>query len=111
MTSAKYVRFFENWSAPQYYAGTDETSERLRNAGFINVETWSEAAAFALPDANTFKEYVAKVTLHRHLARISDPESKEEFLSELARQASGDDPPFHMDYWRLNIKAKKRFNL
>ncbi len=106
IASPRYARHFQNWSEPWEYASAELTAARLREACFGDVETWIEPAGFTLPDADTFKHYLATVTLHRHLERIPDPGLREEFLSELARAAS-QDPEFAMDYWRLNINAKK----
>ncbi len=110
IASAKYSRYFQNWTEPWEYASAEVTAARLRDAGFAGVETWLEPAGFVLPDADTFKQYLATVTLHRHIERISDPALRDDFLSDLAHAAS-QDPEFTMDYWRLNINAKKIGNL
>lgn len=104
MDSPKYHRFFEHWIDPWTYASAETTAERLRAAGFAEVKTWTEPAEFALPDAATFREYLATVTLHRHLSFITDERLRDDFLDELADQASRD-PEFQLDYWRLNLEA------
>jgi hypothetical protein len=45
--------------------------------------------------------------LRPYLAAISDEARREEFLDALVAQASADTPPFTLDYWRLNIRAKR----
>jgi len=50
------------------------------------------------------------VTLHRHVARIPDHDLRERFMDELGRQAAADNPPFTLDYWRLNLSGRKRKN-
>jgi trans-aconitate 2-methyltransferase len=102
----RFAGFFRHWVDPWTYAGAEVTAERLRDAGFAEVKTWTEPAEFSLPDASTFRDYLATVTLHRHVAAITDEAARNEFLDELARQASRD-PEFHLDYWRLNLDAIK----
>jgi trans-aconitate 2-methyltransferase len=106
MQLPKYASFFQHWVDPWTYAGAEITAERLRRAGFAQVKTWTEAAQFALPDAPAFREYLATVTLHLHVASITDERLRNQFLDDLARQASHD-PEFQLDYWRLNIDATK----
>ena len=45
-----------------------------------------------------------RVTLR--LERIPDDESRAAFVAALVRQAAIHDPPFSLDYWRLNLSAK-----
>ncbi len=106
MRSPDYADYFRNWTDPWEFASAELTAERLRKAGFVEIKTWTEPAGFVLPDADTFKEYLATVTLHRHLERIPNAELRQRFLNDLASQASAD-PEFTMDYWRLNIDARK----
>ena len=34
-------------------------------------------------------------------------EARETFIEELARLAADDDPPFELDYWRLNMRGMR----
>jgi trans-aconitate methyltransferase len=106
IASQRYRRYFGDWREPWEFASPEVTADRLRHAGFAEVETWLEAAGFTLPDAETLKEYLATVTLHQHLARIPDPKLREGFLEELARRMEGE-AQLELDYWRLNIDARK----
>jgi trans-aconitate 2-methyltransferase len=106
LVSPKYARYFGDWAEPWEFATAETTAERLTSAGFADVETWTEPAGFVLPDEETFKKYLATVTLHRHLERITDLALRDEFLTDMAR-ASSEDPELTMDYWRLNINARK----
>jgi trans-aconitate 2-methyltransferase len=105
MTRPEFAAFFAGWHAPWQYPDDVTTAERMRHAGFVEVRTWLEEAPAMLSDAPGYKEFLATVTLHRHLARISDSALRERFLDELARQASADNPPFTLDYWRLNLSG------
>jgi hypothetical protein len=42
------------------------------------------------------------------LACVADaPELQARFLDALTSQAATDDPAFELDYWRLNMQARK----
>ncbi len=107
MHSAAYASYFENWKTPWKYPEPEETSGRLKRAGFTNVKTWLEEAPVRLPDAQTFYDFEQNVTLHRHLAAITDITARHEFLTEITRQFTVDESPWMLDYWRLNIRATK----
>jgi hypothetical protein len=66
-----------------------------------------EEAPATLSDAAEYKEFLATVTLHRHVERIPGSIMRERFMDELARQAVADNPPFTLDYWRLNLSGRK----
>ncbi len=105
MDEPEYTEYFAGWSGPWEYADAQTTAERLREAGFINVETSVEPAEFRLPNAEDYRQYLATVTFHQHLARIPDAVLRQRFLERLAA-----DPDFEMDYWRLNLRARKPLN-
>ncbi len=106
MQSPRFAQYFQNWSDPWEFASPEFTGERMRRTGFVDVRTWLEPAGFTLPDAHTFQQYLATVTLHRHIERIAEPALRSEFLGEIVQQA-GADPQFALDYWRLNIDGRK----
>jgi len=110
MSRADYAPFFAGWAPTWQYPDDVTTAERMRRAGFSEVKTWLEPAPATLSDAQEYMEFLATVTLHRHLARISDPTLSGRFLDELRRQAAADDPPFTLDYWRLNLSGRKPKN-
>jgi trans-aconitate 2-methyltransferase len=107
MSRSDFAQFFEGWSPTWQYPDDLTTAKRMRSAGFAEVRTWLEEMPTPLPDADVYKEFLATVTLHRHIARIPDPALRDRFLDELGRQAAADDPPFLLDYWRLNLSAQK----
>ena len=107
ISRADFAPFFEGWSPTWNYPDDVTTAERMRRAGFAEVKTWLEEMPTPLPDAEVYKEFLATVTLHRHIARIPDPALRARFMDELARQAAADNPPFTLDYWRLNLSGRK----
>jgi len=100
-------RFFSGWQSPWEYASPETTSERLRRAGFSEISTGLEPAPVLLAGAQEYREYLANVIFHRHLERIGEPGLRKHFLDDLTRQSSEDDPPFLLDYWRLNLSGRK----
>jgi len=107
MASAEYSSFFTGWSPTWQYPDDITTAKRMRSAGFVEIKTWLEEAPATLADAPEYKEFLATVTLHRHLARIPDSALREPFMDALACQAASDNPPFTLDYWRLNLSGRK----
>ncbi len=101
------AQFFAGWQSPWEYASSETTAKRLQQAGFIEINTGLEPAPIHLPSDKEYREYLANVIFHRHLERIIPPELRRVFLDELTRHSAQDDPPFVLDYWRLNMSARK----
>ena len=78
-------------------------STRLRQAGFENVETSIEPAPTNFNNSEEFSEFIRNIVFHRHLEAIPNATLRDEFIADLTRQANKDDPPFTLDYWRLNL--------
>jgi trans-aconitate 2-methyltransferase len=105
--TAPFVSFFAGWKDHRYYAGAKETAERLRAAGFIEVETGLREARVEMKEAAAFRAFVATVTGHPYVARIPNEKLRERFLDEVTESAAKENPPFVLDYWRLNMRARK----
>lgn len=96
---------FATWREPWHFASAEDTEARLRRAGFANARCWLEPAPTTFPDAERYRAFIDAVVMRTYLAKISDPEGRTEFLERLVGAAARDDPPFTLDYWRLNISA------
>ncbi|MGH2532168.1 MAG: class I SAM-dependent methyltransferase [Thermomicrobiales bacterium] len=107
MATPRYAPFFAGWSGPWEFADDVTTAERLRAAGFVDVETSLEEAQTRLADAATFREYLTTVIFGAHLARIPHEELREGFVDHLTDLAVVEDPPFFLDYWRLNLRGRR----
>ena len=107
MSDARFARFLRDWQNPWNYTTPEETAERLRAAGFAEVETGLEEAPTTFDGAEAFRQFVRTVVLHPYLAAIGDEARRTEFLDALVKQAAGDAPPFTLDYWRLNMRARR----
>ncbi len=80
------------------------TERRLRQAGFMDVRVWLEEAPTELPDRETYRAFLANVTLRRDLQELTDALLRDSFLDEMVERANGE---WTLDYWRLNIDARK----
>jgi len=97
---------FRGWEEPWLFATPEATEVRLRAAGFERARCWFEHAPTTFPGAAPFREFVETVVLRPYLSRISTSALRTRFLKALVSKAATDDPPFTLDYWRLNISAK-----
>lgn len=101
-----YSRFFEQWKSPWEFASAETTAERMARAGFVDIETWLEPAAFKLASETEYREFLGPVILRPFLNAITDENLQSKFFEEIVRQAVSD-PSFVLDYWRLNLRGKK----
>lgn len=105
------AREFEAWLGgfrePWFFSDAESAAARLRKAGFVDVETsLEEAPVFASGDVE-FKEYLQTFILHQHLELLPNQTARTRFVDQLAAIYANDDPPWTLDYWRLNLRARK----
>jgi trans-aconitate methyltransferase len=105
--SEPYARYFAGWKDSKVFADEATTAERLRAAGFAEVESGLEPAPTVLSGADEFREFLTAVNMHAHLARLPEGGLRRRFVDELTEQAARDDPPYALDYCRLNISARR----
>jgi trans-aconitate 2-methyltransferase len=106
-SEAAFAPYFAGWTGPWRFADPKETAERLESAGFVDVRTDLESQSFVPADADAFREFVTAVVCRHHLSRLPDRQSQDRFVDALTAKAATDDPPFELDYWRLNMDARK----
>jgi trans-aconitate 2-methyltransferase len=107
MHAPPFAPFFHNWPGPWEFANAETTADRLDGAGFIDVDTNLEEAPTTLATEEDYREFVTTVIYHPHLERLPKPELKQAFLDRVTELSADDDPPFTLDYWRLNMTARK----
>ena len=107
MDSARFERFFREWRDPWRFAGPEDSRERLEAAGYTGIDVSLEPAPTTLPDRAAFAGFVSCVCIRHHVDRLP-PAERARFVDALAEAAADDDPPFTLDYWRLNLSARKR---
>jgi len=99
--------YFADWSSIWEFATPQLTASRLRAAGFTEVETHLEPAPTTLADEASYRAFVTTVIYNPHLARLPEGPLRAQFIDEIAARAARDDPPFTLDYWRLNLDARR----
>jgi trans-aconitate 2-methyltransferase len=107
MHAPPFAPFFTRWPGPWEFADAETTADRLRTAGFADIDTSLEEAPTTLASEEDYREFVTTVIYHPHLERLPSPELKQSFLDRVTRLSAADDPPYTLDYWRLNMSARK----
>jgi hypothetical protein len=105
MAAAPYAAYFVGWRDTKVFADDLTTAERLCAAGFVGMEAGLEPAPTVLSGADEFREFLTTVNMHAHLAQLPEGSFRRQFIEELTEQAAADDPPYSLDYCRLNIRA------
>lgn len=94
----QFAPYFETWQRPWNYASAEQTAERLKRAGFIDIETWLQPKQVEPPRA-----FVRTVCLVRHLDPL--PESlRDTFVDRVLERVES---PLILEYVRLNILARR----
>ena len=106
-SESAFAPYFSGWTWPWHFADPQETADRLGQAGFAEIGVDLESKSFVPPDAEAFREFVTSVVCRHHLSRLPDEAAQGRFMDALTAQAATDNPPFELDYWRLNIEAVK----
>lgn len=104
--TGKFTSFFAGFHEPWLFQNAEGAAQTLLRAGFVEVETSIEAAATILNGAEQYNEFVRNIVLRRHLENIPSEQLRAEFMAELTDRASADNPPFSLDYWRLNLRGR-----
>lgn len=101
------AQYFASWADTWEYASPAVTRERLQAAGFVDVATSSEPAPTVFADGSSYREFVGSVIMRPFLARLPSPELRELMLDGMCDAAARDDPPWSLDYVRLNMTASR----
>lgn len=106
MARPAFAPYFTRWDGVWRFAGVDDTVARLRQAGLVDHEVWLEPAPTTLATADDYRAFVTTVIYHPHLARLPDA-LHAAFIDAITALAGATSPPFSLDYWRLNIAARR----
>ncbi len=107
MRRAPFAPYFADWPPLWEFATPDITTSRLRAAGFVDVVSSLEDAPTRLADEASYREFVTTVIYNPHLERIPDPALRSRFIDEITMLSAREDPPFTLDYWRLNLQGRR----
>jgi len=106
MRVERIADYFEDWTEPTYFSDAESAARRMRDAGFVDIETSIEPAPTTFDSPVEFQDFIANVCVRHHIARLPFSE-RHLFLRELTVAAAGDTPPLTLDYWRLNLSGRR----
>lgn len=109
MAAPQYARHFDSWRDPWQFADVPTSKARLSAAGFVDVEATLEPAPVRFDDAQAYGEFLRSVIVRVHLEHLPE-DRRRHFVADLSAQATRDEPPFLLDYWRLNLRATRPVN-
>jgi trans-aconitate methyltransferase len=104
--TTKYKQYFGGFREPWTFDDAETAAAIMGRAGFTEVDTSLESALTILEGSMQYSEFLGTIILRQHLRRIPDDESRTAFVAALTGEAETDNPPFSLDYWRLNLSAK-----
>ncbi len=107
MGTPEFAPFFTDWPGPWEFAYADVTADRLKKAGFVDIDTNLEEAPTTLASEADYREFVTTVIYHPHLERLPNDALKHAFIDRVTERAAAEPVPFTLDYWRLNMSARK----
>jgi len=102
-----FAPYFADWTGLWEFANAEVTAARLAAAGFSGITTGLEPAPTTLADEASYREFVTTVIYNPHLARIPAGPLRLQFIDEITALAAQGDPPFTLDYWRLNLEGQR----
>jgi trans-aconitate 2-methyltransferase len=106
-SSPPFAPYLAEFPSPWFFQNAESAADTLRRAGFVEIETSLEAAPTVMEGRRQYEDFVRTVIVRAHLDRLPDQDLRDQYVSQLADLAAGDDPPFLLDYWRLNLAGKR----
>lgn len=106
IAAPRYAAHFGGWREPWNYAGAQVTAERLGAAGFTDIDTGLEPAPITFDTPDDWRTFAENVCLHPYRDRLP-ADIQAAFTAELVALAAADRPALTLDYWRLNLVARK----
>ena len=107
MRREPFAPYFHDWGAAWEFPTAERAADRLRSAGFIDVDTSLEAAPTTLVDEASYREFVTTVIYNPHLECLPRGPLREQFIDAVTERAASQEPPFTLDYWRLNLEGRR----
>jgi trans-aconitate 2-methyltransferase len=106
MRDEPFATHFGVWTGPWLFATPEETVTRLRDTGFVEVDAHLVEAPVTLESEDAFREFLTTVVFGTHLGRLPEV-LHAPFIEQLVRWSAGQDVPWHLDYWRLNLIGRR----
>jgi trans-aconitate methyltransferase len=107
MRREPFAPYFRAWSGAWQFSTAEKAADQMSAAGFVDIKTSLEAAPTTLADEPSYREFVTTVIYNAHLALLPDDALRRRFIDEVTEKAAGQDPPFTLDYWRLNLEGRR----
>jgi trans-aconitate 2-methyltransferase len=107
MRDDPFAPHFSEWRHPWEFADAETTARRLERAGFTDINTSIQPSPVLQPDAATYREFVEHVICRPHISYLPDASLRARFMDRLTEEAALDSPAFELDYWRLNLDARR----
>lgn len=99
------ARWFVGARPTWHFAGDDETAARLARLGFVDVHTALLEAPTPFASRDEFRTFVTHVVLGQRLTPLTDLALRDEVIERGVELCAHDDPPFVLDYVRLDLSA------
>jgi trans-aconitate 2-methyltransferase len=106
-TTPRYSAYLAGYKLPCEFSGAETAADLLRRAGFIDIDTSLEPAPTRFDTSQEYCQFLATVILRTYFDRLPTQAIRDALLRTLAHHAAADNPPFELDYWRLNLRARK----
>ncbi len=106
-TTAVYREMLQRLEGAVQLPDARTTAARLATAGFVDIQTWEADAPVQLSCSEEYRRFVKTVMLRQTLGIFPTEAMHDGFLHRLAEDSARDDPPFVLDYRRLNIAGRK----
>ena len=107
MRRQPFSAYFQEWSGVWEFSTAELTAERLHAAGFTDIATNLEPAPTTLSDEASYREFVTTVIYNPHLDQLPAGPLRARFIDEITERAAAQNPPFTIDYWRLNLEGRR----
>lgn len=104
--SPEFAAYLAGSAEPWLFQDAQSMKATLSRAGFVEIDTSVESAPTVLDGREQFADFVRTVIVRTYLEKLPSEALRSLYMQKLAELAAEDDPPFSLDYWRLNLSAR-----
>lgn len=108
MREPRFAPAFRDWRDTWLFLSAEQAIPFLESAGFTAIRAALVPAPTPFATPAEYREFVEVVVLADYLARLPDPADRTAFVDVLVAAAAADDPPYVLDYVRLDLQAVRR---
>lgn len=103
--SAEFAPYLAGSAEPWLFQDAQSMKCTLRRAGFVEIETSVESAPTVLEGRQQYADFVRTVIVRTQVEKLPSESARSFYVRSLTDLAVKDNPPFSLDYWRLNLSA------